>query len=161
LYYTDVLDIRFWMNTISFSPVEILIVEDNPQDAELAIRALKKLNLAIHIVVAEDGEEALNIIFSRVVSEARQALMPPKVIFLDLKLPKVSGLDILKEIKSNPSTKMIPVVIITSSREDPDIKAAYEFGANGYVVKPVEFEAFSNSMIQTGLFWLTVNETPR
>jgi two-component system, response regulator len=149
------------MNTISFSPIEILIVEDNPQDAELAIRALKKLNLAIHIVVAEDGEEALNIIFSRGVPEARQALMPPKVIFLDLKLPKVSGLDILKEIKSNPSTKMIPVVIITSSREDHDIRAAYEFGANGYVVKPVEFEAFSNSIIQTGLFWLTVNETPR
>ena len=149
------------MNTVNYNPAEILIVEDNPQDAELTIRALKKMNLAIHIMVAEDGEEALNIIFSRGVYEGRQAQKPPKVIFLDLKLPKVSGLEILKEIKSNPSTKMIPVVVITSSREDPDIKAAYEFGANGYVVKPVEFEAFSSSMIQTGLFWLTVNETPR
>ncbi len=149
------------MNTVNYNPVEILIVEDNPQDAELTIRALKKMNLAIHIMVAEDGEEALDIIFSRGVYEGRQAQKPPKVIFLDLKLPKVSGLEILKEIKSNPATKMIPVVVITSSREDPDIKAAYEFGANGYVVKPVEFEAFSSSMIQTGIFWLTVNETPR
>jgi CheY-like chemotaxis protein len=148
------------MNTDNYNPVEILIVEDNPQDAELTIRTLKKINLALHIMVAEDGEEALNIIFSRGDHEARQAQKPPKVIFLDLKLPKVSGLEILKEIKSKPGTKMIPVVVITSSREDPDIKAAYESGANGYVVKPVEFEAFSHSMIQTGLFWLTVNETP-
>jgi two-component system response regulator len=149
------------MNTINYNPVEILIVEDNPQDAELTIRALKKMNLANYILVAEDGEEALDIILSRGKFEVRKTLKPPRVIFLDLKLPKVSGLDILKEIKTNPATKRIPVVVVTSSREDPDIKAAYEFGANGYVVKPVEFEAFSNSMIQTGIFWLTVNETPR
>lgn len=149
------------MNTVNYNPVEILIVEDNPQDAELTIRALKKINLANHIMVAEDGEEALDIIFSKGVFEERKALKPPKVIFLDLKLPKVSGLEILKEIKANPVTKRIPVVVVTSSREDPDIKAAYELGANGYVVKPVEFEAFSNSMIQTGIFWLTINETPR
>jgi two-component system response regulator len=149
------------MKTANYNPVEILIVEDNPQDAELSIRALKKVNLANHILVAEDGEEALDIIFSRGIYEARKSLEPPKVIFLDLKLPKVSGLEILKEIKSNPATKMIPVVVVTSSSEDPDIKAAYELGANGYVVKPVEFEAFSNSMIQTGIFWLTVNEPPR
>lgn len=149
------------MKTVNYNPVEILIVEDNPQDAELSIRALKKVNLANHILVAEDGEEALDIIFSRGIYEVRKSLEPPKVIFLDLKLPKVSGLEILKEIKSNPATKMIPVVVVTSSSEDPDIKAAYEFGANGYVVKPVEFEAFSNSMIQTGIFWLTVNEPPR
>jgi two-component system response regulator len=149
------------MITINYNPVEILIVEDNPQDAELTIRALKKMNLANYILVAEDGEEALDIILSRGIYEVRKTLKPPRVIFLDLKLPKVSGLDILKEIKTNPATKSIPVVVVTSSREDPDIKAAYEFGANGYVVKPVEFEAFSNSMIQTGIFWLTVNETPR
>jgi two-component system response regulator len=149
------------MNTANYSPVEILIVEDNRQDAELTIRALKKINLADHIMVAEDGEEALNIIFSKGIYQVRKTLKPPRVIFLDLKLPKVSGLEILKEIKSNAETKMIPVVVVTSSREDPDIKAAYDFGANGYVVKPVEFEAFSNSMIQTGIFWLTVNETPR
>jgi two-component system response regulator len=149
------------MNTQNYIPVEILIVEDNPQDAELTIRALKKLNVAYNILVAEDGEEALDIIFSRGIYEGRQTHNPPKVVFLDLKLPKVSGLEILKEIKTNPATKRIPVVIVTSSREDPDINAAYELGANGYVVKPVEFEAFSNSMIQTGVFWLTVNETPQ
>ena len=148
------------MNTVNYNPVEILIVEDNPQDAELTIRALKKTNLSNHIMVAEDGEEALDIIFSRGKYELRQTLKPPKVIFLDLKLQKVSGLEILKEIKTNQATKRIPVVVVTSSCEDPDIKAAYELGANGYVVKPVEFEAFSNSMIQTGIFWLTVNETP-
>ncbi len=149
------------MNTTNYIPVEILIVEDNPQDAELTMRALRKLNVAYNILVAEDGEEALDIIFSRGNYETRQTHTPPKVIFLDLKLPKISGLEILKEIKTNPVTKKIPVVIVTSSREDPDIKAAYELGANGYVVKPVEFEAFSNSMVQTGIFWLTVNETPQ
>jgi len=149
------------MNTVNYEQVEILIVEDNPQDAELTIRALKKMNLATNILVAEDGEEALDIVFSRGIHEMRKSMKPPKVIFLDLKLPKINGLEILKEIKTNPATKNIPVVVVSSSREDPDIKAAYEFGANGYVVKPVEFEAFSNSMIQTGLFWLTVNEIPR
>jgi two-component system, response regulator len=149
------------MSTVQYDPIEILIVEDNPQDAELTIRALKKMNLAQYIQVAEDGEEALDFIFSRGVFSGRQAIKPPKVIFLDLKLPKVSGLEILKEIKSHPVISRIPVVVVTSSREDPDIKAAYELGANGYVVKPVEFEAFSNSMIQTGIFWLTVNETSR
>jgi two-component system response regulator len=149
------------MNRANYNPVEILIVEDNPQDAELTMRALKKMNLVNQIMVAEDGEEALDIVFSRGKFEERKALKPPRVIFLDLKLPKVSGLEVLKEIKTNPDTKRIPVVIVTSSSEDPDIKAAYELGANGYVVKPVEFEAFSNSMIQTGIFWLTVNETPR
>jgi two-component system response regulator len=161
LYGADALYIPFWMNKINYNPVEILIVEDNPQDAELTIRALKKMNPTSQIMVAEDGEEALDIIFSRGIYELRQTLKPPKVIFLDLKLPKVSGLEILKEIKTNPATKRIPVVVVTSSREDTDIKAAYEFGANGYVVKPVEFEAFSNSLIQTCIFWLTVNEAPR
>jgi two-component system, response regulator len=149
------------MNTADYNTVEILIVEDNPQDAELTIRALKKTNLVNHFMVAEDGEEALDIIFSRGIYEVRQNLKPPRVIFLDLKLPKVSGLEILKEIKTNPATKAIPVVVVSSSCEDPDIKAAYENGANAYVVKPVEFEAFSNSMIRTGIFWLTINETPR
>ncbi len=149
------------MDTADYNPVEILIVEDNPQDAELTIRALKKMDLSSHILVAEDGEEALDIIFSRGIYKVRQLLKPPKVIFLDLKLPKISGLEILKEIKTNPDTKIIPVVVLTSSREDVDIKAAYGYGANGYVVKPVEFEEFSNSMIQTGTFWLTINETPK
>jgi two-component system response regulator len=144
-----------------FDPVEILIVEDNPQDAELTIRALRKSNLANQIHVAEDGEEALEFIFSRGRYAERQAIKPPKVIFLDLKLPKVSGLEVLKEIKSNPVTKKLPVVVVTSSREDPDVQSAYELGANGYVVKPVEFDDFFESVAQTGHFWLVVNEPPR
>jgi two-component system, response regulator len=147
--------------TVSNDIIEILIVEDNPQDAELTIRALRKKNLANQILVVEDGEEALDFIFSIGRFRERKTLKLPRVIFLDLKLPKVSGLEVLKEIKSNPATRTIPVVVVTSSREDPDIRAAYEFGANGYVVKPVEFEAFSQTITQTGIFWLMVNEEPR
>jgi two-component system, response regulator len=149
------------MNSANYAPVEILIVEDNPQDAELTIRALQKTNLANHIFVAEDGEIAMDFIFSKGKFMDRKNQKPPKVIFLDLKLPKISGLEILKAVKSDPFTRRIPVVVITSSREDPDIRDAYEFGVNGYVVKPVEFESFSNSIMQTGIFWLTVNESPK
>ena len=149
------------MNSANYVPVEILIVEDNPQDAELTIRALQKTNLANHIFVAEDGEIAMDFIFSKGKFVDRKNQKQPKVIFLDLKLPKISGLEILKAVKSDPFTRRIPVVVITSSREDPDIRDAYEFGANGYVVKPVEFESFSNSIMRTGIFWLTVNESPK
>lgn len=145
----------------NYHPVDILIVEDNPQDAELTIRALKKHNLANQVFLAEDGEEALNFLFSKGQFSHRDVLHPPRVVFLDLKLPKVGGLDVLREIKSNPMTRKIPVVVVTSSKEDPDIKSAYELGANSYVVKPVEFEAFFNSMSQTGYFWLLVNEFSR
>jgi len=145
----------------NFDPVEILIVEDNPTDAELMIRALKKHNLANELFVAEDGQQALDFIFCKGQFESRHPLKSIKVIFLDLKLPKINGLEVLKEIKSNPETKKLPVVIITSSKEDPDIKAAYELGANCYVVKPVDFDDFVKSMQHTGLFWLLVNEGPR
>jgi two-component system response regulator len=149
------------MNTpINNDPVEILIVEDNPQDAELTTRALRKKNLSNHIYVIEDGEEALDFVFTRGKYETRKLLKQPRVVFLDLKLPKVSGLEVLREIKQDQKTKIIPVVMVTSSREDPDIRSAYELGANGYVVKPVEFEAFSHTIIQTGQFWLQVNEDP-
>lgn len=144
-----------------FDPVDILIVEDNPQDAELTIRALRKNNLANQIFVAEDGEEALEFIFTRGRYAGRHTVKPPKVVFLDLKLPKVSGLEVLKEIKSHPETKKLPVVVVTSSREDPDVQSAYELGANGYVVKPVEFGDFFESVAQTGHYWLMVNEAPR
>jgi len=126
-----------------YDAVEILIVEDNPQDAELTIRALRKQNLANQIFVVEDGEEALDFIFSRGQYEDRTGLKLPKVVFLDLKLPKVSGLEVLKEIKEDQQMKKLPVVVVSSSREDPDIKTAYELGANGYVVKPVELTPFS------------------
>jgi len=145
----------------NYDPVEILIVEDNPNDAELTLRALKKNNLANDLYVAEDGQIALDFIFCKGEFASRHASKPLKVIFLDLKLPKISGLEVLKEIKSNPLTKMLPVVIITSSKEDPDIRAAYEFGANSYVVKPVVFDDFVKAMQNTGLFWLLVNEAPK
>jgi two-component system response regulator len=145
----------------NFDPVEILIVEDNPNDAELTIRALKKQNLANDLFVAKDGQEAIDFIFCKGQFQSRHPVKPLKVIFLDLKLPKLNGLEVLKEIKSNPQTKKLPVVIITSSKEDPDIKAAYELGANSYVVKPVNFDDFLKAMQYTGLFWLLVNETPK
>ncbi len=141
--------------------VEILIVEDNPQDAELTLRAIRKNNLANKFYVAEDGEEALDFIFCKGKYASRNFSNPPKVIFLDLKLPKVSGLEVLQEIKSDSRTKSLPVVMVTSSREDPDIRKAYELGVNSYVVKPVNFEDFLNAMSQTGLYWLLVNQPPR
>lgn len=142
------------------NPVDVLIVEDNPNDAELTIRALKKQGLANKLYLVEDGAEALDFVFCRGEYKERELCKPLKVIFLDLKLPKVSGLEVLKEIKSNPRTKKVPVVIVTSSKEDPDIKTAYELGANSYVVKPVDFDGFINALSNTGLFWLLVNESP-
>jgi len=143
------------------TPVDILIVEDNPHDAELTIRALKKQNLTNQIFVVEDGEEALDFVFCRGKYAERNILKPPKVIFLDLKLPKLGGLEVLKALKTNDTTKKVPVVVVTSSREDPDIKAAYELGVNSYVVKPVDFDAFLMAMTNAGLFWLVVNEPPK
>ena len=145
----------------NYDPVQILIVEDNPNDAELTIRALKKHNLANEVYIAEDGEEAIDFIFAQGKFASRSKAKPLKVIFLDLKLPKISGLEVLEKIKSDPSTKKLPVVIITSSKEDPDIKAAYALGTNGYVVKPVDFNDFVKVMQNTGLFWLLVNEAPK
>jgi two-component system, response regulator len=145
----------------NFDPVDILIVEDNPADAELTIRALKKQNLANNIFVVEDGADALDFIFARGKYEERKKCKPLKVIFLDLKLPKLNGLEVLKEIKSNKETRKLPVVVVTSSKEDPDIKAAYDLGANSYVVKPVNFDDFISSLSNTGLYWLLVNEAPR
>jgi two-component system response regulator len=145
----------------NYDPVQILIVEDNPNDAELTIRALKKHNLANEVYIAEDGEEAIDFIFAKGKFASRSKAKQLKVIFLDLKLPKISGLEVLEKIKSDPSTKKLPVVIITSSKEDPDIKAAYALGTNGYVVKPVDFNDFVKVMQNTGLFWLLVNEAPK
>ena len=145
----------------SDKPVDILIVEDNPSDAELTIRALKKSNLANHVFVAENGEEALDFIFSRGAFSNRDRSKTLKVIFLDLKLPKVSGLEVLRAIKGNELTKQLPVVIITSSKEDADIQEAYALGANSYVVKPVDFDSFTHAINQTGLYWLYMNVPPK
>jgi two-component system, response regulator len=139
---------------------DILLVEDNPQDAELTIRAFKKHKLANRICIAEDGAQALDILFGRGSYSRRGNPVLPKVVLLDLKLPKMNGLEVLREIKSNEQTKKIPVVIVTSSREDPDIAEAYALGANSYVVKPVDFEQFFDAMSNLGLYWLLVNQPP-
>jgi two-component system, response regulator len=141
--------------------IDILLVEDNPQDAELTTRALKKNHLANRIYVAEDGAQALDVLFGRGQYARRENPMCPKIVLLDLKLPKVSGLEVLREIKSDARTKIIPVVVVTSSREDPDIEEAYALGANSYVVKPVDFDQFFDAMSSLGLYWLLVNQPPR
>ena len=125
--------------------VEILLVEDNPQDAELTIRALKKHNLANRLFHVEDGAEALDFLYGRGKYEGRRTDISPKVVLLDLKLPKVNGLEVLRTMKSDLNLQTIPVVMVTSSAEHPDVKAAYNLGANGYVIKPVRFDAFMPS----------------
>ena len=140
--------------------VEILLVEDNPRDAELALRALKKRHLANHLVWVKDGAEALDYIFG-MSADAPQAINPvPKVILLDLKLPKVDGLEVLRRLKGDERTKHIPVVVLTSSREEQDIVQSYRLGVNGYIVKPVDFENFSEAVAQLGLYWLLLNQPP-
>ena len=141
--------------------VDILLVEDNPRDAELTLRAFRKNHLANQLYVAEDGVKALDFIFHRGEFSGRHQAEHPKVILLDIKLPKMSGLEVLREIKSNEHTRIIPIVMVSSSREDPDIKAAYELGANSYVVKPVDFESFQEVMNHIGLYWLLVNQGPK
>jgi len=144
----------------NLSELEILIVEDNPDDAEMAIRALKKNNLANNVLVLEDGEEALDFIFSRGRFSDKPAIIRPKIILLDLKLPKVNGLEVLKVIKNDPKTRIIPVIVLTSSHEESDIIKSYELGANSYIVKPVEFDKFVGAVRNLGLYWLLLNQQP-
>jgi two-component system response regulator len=137
--------------------VEVLLVEDNARDAELTIRALKRNNLANQLFHVEDGAEALDFLFGRGKYEGRRTDISPKVVLLDLKLPKVNGLEVLRTMKTDPRMRTIPVIMVTSSAEDPDIKAAYDLGANGYVIKPVKFDAFMEAMSHLGVYWLMVN----
>ena len=140
--------------------VEILLVEDNPEDLELALRALRKANLANHIQTARDGAEALDYIFAEGEYSGRKVEECPKVILLDLKLPKVDGLEVLKRLKSDPRTKAIPVVVLTSSKEQNDVVKSYHLGVNSYIVKPVNFEAFVTAVQQLGMYWLLLNQPP-
>ena len=140
--------------------VEVLLVEDNMHDAEMTIRSLKKVNLANNLVHVKDGEEALDFIFARGKFADREAIQFPKVILLDIKMPKVDGIEVLKQLKSNESSKAIPVVIMTSSREEQDIINSYQLGVNSYVVKPVDFEGFARAVSQLGLYWLLTNQPP-
>jgi len=142
------------------SVVEILLVEDNPEDIELTLRALKKSKLANNVVVAEDGEEALDFIFARGKYSERSVTHSPKVILLDLKLPKISGIEVLREIKKDPRTSLIPVVVLTSSTQETDIEESYKLGANSYIVKPVNFENFIESLRQMNDYWLVLNRLP-
>jgi len=141
--------------------VEILLVEDNPTDAELTLRAFKARNFANQVFVARDGAEALDFFFGDGSHPLRDIGVVPKVVLLDLKLPKVDGLEVLRRLKADEHTRTIPVVILTSSREEPDIAAAYRLGANSYIVKPVDFEAFARAVSEVGLYWLLLNEPPR
>lgn len=141
-------------------PIEILLVEDNPYDAELALTALARSHLRNRIQVARDGAEALDFLFCTGQHADRRLEEGPKLVLLDLKLPKVDGIEVLRRIKSDPRTRPIPVVALTSSREDRDLAACYEAGVNSYIVKPVDFEQFVEAVRQVGLYWLVVNQPP-
>jgi CheY-like chemotaxis protein len=140
--------------------VEILLVEDNPTDAELAIRALKKSNMANRLVWVKDGAEALDFLFATGAYSERQAASCPKVILLDLRLPKVDGMEVLRRVKGDERTRTIPVVVLTSSKEDRDVAESYRLGVNSYISKPVEFDEFAKTVAELGLYWLLVNHPP-
>ena len=141
--------------------LEILLVEDNPQDLELALRTLQKARLTNRIQVARDGAEALDYIFCEGAHVMRRIDQCPNVILLDLKLPKIDGLDVLRRIKSDPRTKIIPVVVLTSSKEQNDVVESYSLGVNSYIVKPVNFETFAQSVRDIGFYWLLLNQKPQ
>jgi len=138
--------------------LEILLVEDNQDDMDLALHALQRDKLANNIVVARDGEEALDFLFCRGAFAHRLFDCPPKLVLLDLKLPKVDGMEVLKQVKSDPRTKAIPVVIMTSSKEERDLVAGYNLGANSYIQKPVDFDQFRETVKSVGLYWLVINQ---
>ena len=140
--------------------IELLLVEDNPHDLELALRALRKANLVNRIQVARDGAEALDFIFGEGIHAGRELRDGPKMVLLDLKLPKVDGLEVLRRLKSDPRTKMIPVVVLTSSKEQSDVVESYQLGVNSYIVKPVNFERFTDAVRDLGLYWLLLNQSP-
>jgi two-component system, response regulator len=142
------------------SEVEILLVEDNPNDAELSLRALKKQNLANKVFWVKDGAEAIEFIFATGLYSQRRIEDRPKVVLLDLKLPKVDGLEVLRKIRSDERTNMIPVVILTSSGEEKDIVESYKLGINSYIVKPVEFDKFIHAVSELGMYWLLLNQQP-
>ena len=140
--------------------IDILLVEDNPDDIELAIHALREEKLANHITIARDGEEALEVIFCRGQHAERTFDSPPRLILLDLKLPKVDGLDVLRAVKGDDRTKAIPIVVMTSSSEERDLIESYKLGVNAYVQKPVDFERFRGVVKDLGMFWLVINQPP-
>lgn len=141
--------------------IEILIIDDSTNDVELMIRALKKINLANKLVHLMDGVEGTDFIFCKGKYRGRNFNNQPRVILLDLKMPRMNGLEVLEKIKENEYTKTIPVVILTSSKEDPDVRRAYELGVSSYIVKPVDFDNFSKAVTELGFYWLLLNEQPK
>jgi two-component system, response regulator len=140
--------------------VEILLVEDSPEDAELTIRALRRNKIANVIQVAEDGAEALDFLLCRGSHKERVFTHPPKLVLLDLKLPKISGMEVLRAIRSDERTKAIPIVVLTSSKEERDLIDGYKLGVNAYAQKPVDFKQFSETVRQIGMFWMLINQAP-
>jgi two-component system, response regulator len=138
----------------------ILLVEDNPDDELLTLRALKKNNITNQVIVARDGVEALDYFFGTGIHAGRDTSVLPQIVLLDLKLPKVDGLEVLRRVRANDATKLLPIVILTTSNEDKDRLEGYSLGANSYVRKPVDFEQFSRAVLQLGLYWLLLNEAP-
>lgn len=143
---------------MSHSPVEILLVEDNPNDAELSLYALRKFKIANSVHHARDGAEALDYLFGG--DAPGGAVQIPRLILLDLKLPKVDGLEVLRRLKSHPETRPVPVVVLTSSREERDIVESYNLGVNSYIVKPIDFEQFTEAVRDVGFYWLLLNQSP-
>lgn len=141
--------------------VEILLVEDIPEDRELALRALRKAKLSNNIQVARDGAEAIEFLFGEGAHAGRKIENGPKVILLDLKLPKIDGIEVLRRIKSDPRTQTIPVVVLTSSKEQKDVVESYRLGVNSYIVKPVDFERFAAAVQELGMYWLLLNQPPK
>lgn len=142
------------------SQADILLVEDNPDDVELTLRSLKKNNVTNRVVVVQDGAEALDYLFATGRYADRSISNLPKVILLDLKLPLVSGIEVLRKCKGDERTRRIPIVVLTSSREEPDVQTCYDLGVNSYIVKPVDFQQFTEAVRQAGLYWLLLNESP-
>ncbi|MCX5797204.1 MAG: response regulator [Elusimicrobia bacterium] len=140
--------------------IEVLLVEDNPNDVELIMRAFKKHNLANKVHLAKDGAEALDFVFCTGAYKDRDIRKPPKVVILDLKLPKVSGKEVLKRMKSDERTKTMPIVVMTSSQEESDVVESYNYGVNSYIVKPVDFEKFVDTIQGLGMYWLFINKPP-
>jgi two-component system response regulator len=138
----------------------IMLVEDNPDDEELTLRALRKGNIANEVFVARDGTEALDFLFGTGKHAGVKTLPMPAVVLLDLKLPKLNGIDVLKRIRADPRTRLIPVVVLTSSSEDEDMVKSYQSGANSYVRKPVEFSSFASAVTQLGMYWMLINQAP-
>lgn len=146
---------------VTANEIEILLVEDNPDDVELTLRALRKHNLANNVQVVRDGAEALEFIFGAGAYAGRDINHKPRVIFLDLKLPKVDGLEVLRKVKSDERTKIIPVVVLTSSHEERDVVESYKLGINSYITKPVDFDKFVLTVKELGFYWLLLNKPPR